>query len=825
MNFDSIKPQHSPVNRQVREEVWSLSETLVRDLRGEALTFIALIFEMYQRVAVLLQILLLLRRGAHSEKEECLKTIVNSCADCIRSGPFCMWCKQPNFTKTGEPDATRCDTWSLLAEKGCLESNIISPKSHHIPVEDRPLSKATPSQQPVQLRPQEVKLALRPGLPYTFQFNFKRAEDYPVDLYYLMDLSYSMKDDLLKVKRLGRDLWTALGKTTSRARIGFGAFVDKTVLPFTDTNQKKLKKPCPEEEQYCQPPFGYRHVLNLTDKYDLFNEMVASQHISGNLDPPEGSLDAIMQAAVCGDKIGWGNSTRLLVLTTDAGFHMAGDGKLGSILLPNDCECHLDENLMYSKSNKLDYPSVGQVARKLAENNIQPIFAVTSNMEQIYRKLKEIIPKSEVGVLSDDSSNVVTLIENAYKSLSSNVIVTHEALPQHVTVTYTSNCANGHQPSPQGTCDNVGLDKEVEFNVTVTAKQCIDETSFLIGALGFTEKMKVSLTTQCNCECDEPKNASHPGCNGHGQIVCGMCSCNAGYLGQRCECHVGDKDESHLRAACQKDNGTECSGLGECVCGVCQCHTSEDGKTIYGKYCECDDKSCEVHHNKLCGGHGKCDCGTCKCDQGYQGSACQCEKSTKSCTPTNASQVCYGRGDCLCNMCQCKEGYKPPFCKECPGCPSPCAAAASCIECLGFQTGPLSKNCSESCSHIQHKMVDKLMKRHTSKKHCKERDVENCWMVFTMEEQDGFNSYMAEIQTERECPEPPNVARIIGGAFMGVALVGIIILAIIKAIIYMRDRKEYKKFLKEQQKSRWKNANPLFSAATTTVQNPFFSGE
>lgn len=32
-----------------------------------------------------------------------------------------------------------------------------------------------------------------------------------------------------------------------------------------------------------------------------------------------------------------------------------------------------------------DYPSVGQVATKLAENNIQTIFAVTKRVEYVYK--------------------------------------------------------------------------------------------------------------------------------------------------------------------------------------------------------------------------------------------------------------------------------------------------------------------------------------------------------------------------------------------------------------------------------------------------------
>lgn len=49
---------------------------------------------------------------------------------------------------------------------------------------------------------------------------FKRAEDYPIDLYYLMDLSYSMKDDLENVKNLGTSLMLEMSKITSDFRIG-----------------------------------------------------------------------------------------------------------------------------------------------------------------------------------------------------------------------------------------------------------------------------------------------------------------------------------------------------------------------------------------------------------------------------------------------------------------------------------------------------------------------------------------------------------------------------------------------------------------------------
>lgn len=73
----------------------------------------------------------------------------------------------------------------------------------------------------------------------------KQVEDYPVDLYYLMDLSYSMKDDLARLQTLGNQLAEAMGRTTSKLRMGFGAFVDKTMSPYMYTYpQEMVENPC-----------------------------------------------------------------------------------------------------------------------------------------------------------------------------------------------------------------------------------------------------------------------------------------------------------------------------------------------------------------------------------------------------------------------------------------------------------------------------------------------------------------------------------------------------------------------------------------------------
>lgn len=72
------------------------------------------------------------------------------------------------------------------------------------------------------------------------------------------------------------------------------------MLPFVNTHPEKLKNPCPNKDTKCQPPFAFKHILSLTDNAKQFENEVGKQFISGNLDAPEGGLDAMMQAAVCG---------------------------------------------------------------------------------------------------------------------------------------------------------------------------------------------------------------------------------------------------------------------------------------------------------------------------------------------------------------------------------------------------------------------------------------------------------------------------------------------------------------------------------------------
>ena len=54
-------------------------------------------------------------------------------------------------------------------------------------------------------------------------------------------------------------------------------------------------------------------------------------------------------------------SRKIVVYVSDAGIHIAGDGKLAGLVNPNDGECALDRDGYYRRAELQDYPTIEQV--------------------------------------------------------------------------------------------------------------------------------------------------------------------------------------------------------------------------------------------------------------------------------------------------------------------------------------------------------------------------------------------------------------------------------------------------------------------------------
>uniref|UniRef100_A0A8C2Z6K6 Integrin beta n=1 Tax=Cyclopterus lumpus TaxID=8103 RepID=A0A8C2Z6K6_CYCLU len=724
----------------------------------------------------------------------CMSGSATSCEECLLIHPSCAWCAQEEFGR-GRSLTSRCDFSQNLQKRGCDARLIEFPTSSISVLQNMPLSsKGSGSTQydVVQIMPQKISVSLRPGDQTWFGLQVRQVEDYPVDLYYLMDLSLSMKDDLDTIRNLGTKLALEMGKLTSNFRLGFGSFVDKNMSPFSYTAPKYQENPCNGYKLFpnCVPTFGFRNILSLTDKVDRFNEEVQKQMVSRNRDAPEGGFDAILQAAVCKEEIGWRKEAyHLLVFATDDVPHLALDGRLGGLVQPHDGRCHLDNQNEYSGSTKMDYPSLALLGEKLAENNIFLIFAVTKRLYVIYKNIRS---KVELSVWDH---------------------------PEDIGLSFTATCQDGKPLPGLRKCADLKIGDTVSFNVSVEARSCPPrgaDRSFTIKPVGFKDRLEVTVDYRCDCGCSRKAQTNSSICSATGTYNCGTCHCEPGYLGARCECQEGEASSVYL-SACREAEGKQiCSGRGECSCNQCLCYESEFGK-IYGGYCECDDFTCARHKGILCSGHGECHCGECKCHAGYVGDNCNCSTETSACVADDG-QMCSGRGGCVCGRCLCTEpGAFGDTCEKCPTCPDACGTKRECIECRLFNSGRLADNqtCQRLCKD-EIITVEALDTEDPGSVLCLYKTDTDCVMKFTYSEHASGRSVLTALK-EPECGGGPDAPMVLLAVVGSILLVGVVLLAVWKLAITVHDRREFARFQSARSRARYEMAsNPLYKQPVST---------
>ncbi|XP_051243745.1 integrin beta-3a [Dicentrarchus labrax] len=760
----------------------------------------------------------------------CTSRGVTTCQQCLAVHPSCAWCSQEEFGKGGS-GASRCDLKENLLNVGCSNSALEFPSSTLTIQEDTPLSdKASGTADDVtQIKPQKLHIVLRPGDAKRFTVSVKQVEDYPVDLYYLMDLSYSMKDDLVRLRTLGNELAVTMGRTTSNLRMGFGAFVDKTTSPYMYTYPPEaVENPCYGIGDQCQAQFGFKNVLSLTEKVARFTEEVEKQKVSRNRDAPEGGFDAVMQAVVCKEKIGWrADASHLLVFTTDAKSHIALDGRIAGIVQPNDGQCHLDNENTYNKATVLDYPSLALMTEKMSENNINLIFAVTSYVVPLYKNYSQLIPGTTVGMLSDDSGNVIQLIEEAYAKIRSKVELELLGVPEELNLSFNATCLKGEVTPGLKSCSGLKIGDTVSFSVEAQLRGCPKEKhrTFTIKPRGFKDSLEVTVDFACGCNCEAKAEANSSLCSkGNGTYECGVCQCHQGRLGPRCECSVEDYSPSDDVNCISQTGGQICSRRGDCLCGQCSCHANEFGQ-VWGKYCECDDFNCLRFKGALCSAHGKCNCGFCQCDAGWEGENCNCTTRKDTCT-SSIGLLCTGRGNCECGVCQCTQpGAYGATCEKCPTCPDSCTIKQHCVECQHFKRGQYTED--NSCSRIckdEIKVVDELGFHAKNAVNCSYKDVNDCVEHFQYYEDESGKSILFVVK-EPECPEGADVLVVLLAVAGAILLLGLVGLLIWKLLVTIHDRREFAKFEEERAKAKWDTANnPLYKGATSTFTNVTYRG-
>ncbi|KAM9597476.1 integrin beta-4 isoform 1-T1 [Trichechus inunguis] len=679
----------------------------------------------------------------------CKKAQVKSCTECIRVGKDCAYCTDQMFKER------RCNTQAELLAAGCRQESVVFMESSFEITEETHIDTTLKRS---QVSPQGLRVWLRPGEERHFEFEVFEPLESPVDLYILMDFSNSMSDDLANLKQMGHNLAQVLRQLTSDYTIGFGKFVDKVSVPQTDMRPEKLKEPWPNSD----PPFSFKNVISLTQDVEEFRSKLQGERISGNLDAPEGGFDAILQTAVCTRDIGWRpDSTHLLVFSTESAFHYEADGAnvLAGIMSRNDEECHLDASGTYTQYKMQDYPSVPTLVRLLGKHNIIPIFAVTNYSYSYYEKLHTYFPVSSLGVLQEDSSNIVDLLQEAFEAIRSNLDIRALDSPRGLRTEITSKMfpktetGSFHIRRGEVGTYNVQLRAIEEVNgMHVCQLPAEDQRGNIHLKPSFSDGLRMDVGIICDvCTCELQKEVRSPLCSFNGDFTCGHCVCSEGWSGKTCNCSTGSLSD---KQPCLREGEDEpCSGRGECQCGRCVCY----GEGRYeGQFCEYDNLQCPRTSGFLCNDRGHCTMGQCVCEPGWTGPGCDCPLSNATCTDSNGG-ICNGRGHCECGRCHCNQQslYTDTTCEINYSAIrlGLCEDMRSCVQCQAWGTGEKKGRPCEECS-FKVKMVDELKKAEDVVEYCSFRDEDDdCTYSYTVEGDStpGPNTTVL-VHNRKDCP-------------------------------------------------------------------------
>lgn len=763
----------------------------------------------------------------------------NNCSECITSGEDCAWCSDRNFTLQRLEDS-RCGSESELMSKNC--SKIENPKTTEDTfkridniVTDGASGNGTDA---VQIQPQKMHVRIRPkGKGHNITVTFRPANNFPVDLYFLFDVSFTMKTYIQDLAHLAQELARDIGNISTNYRMGFGTFQDKVILPFTNTHPAVILNPC----SGCSKAFSFRHELELTQDLSAFTNTVQRANFTGNIDAVEGGFDALMQIIAC-SSVGWReNSRQIIIFASDERMHFAGDGKLAGIIKPNDGKCHLvnNENVM---AEKQDYPSVGQISHALDQTKKFVIFAISK--DATYRDFLAInrsIPRSTVEKLelsSTSQSSILSIVRNKYREMTKGVRLTSSPTPDYVKVNIAANHPNA---GPEGSV-KLNIGESVTFSVTVSVEKCPErpqdrtQTVIISPSDFLKDTLNVTLEIICDCDCQKT-DSSVPAqeCHyGNGSIMCGICSCFPGRLGERCECNseglgeVSVSDANCIDPRAGNKTAVKCSGFGRCKCGVCDCDHQRSGR-----FCECNDAFCPTNRNGLvCSGNGACKCERCECKQNFTGDICECPVGNDHCfaAPSAAqsgaqvAKVCSGHGNCTCGECVCEEGYTGRHCQICYQCGKSICEVSNYDQCAICHVLPEQQKCPDDCPNVEIVQEVLIQDEVSGQENCKSWRSEECHVRYVVRNP-GVNATIL-VEQSQVCTEGPDLLIIVLGVVGGVVGVGLILLLLVKLLTTLFDRLEYQHFLKELQSPKWaKQNNPIYVKATTTYHNPALNKE
>ncbi len=368
--------------------------------------------------------------------------------------------------------------------------------------------------------PSVVDIYLEPDDSVTFRVEVDPYSATSLDVFLLNDVSGSFNDDLPNVSAAVPGLVGGLSNIVNNVQFGLGSFSDKPIFPFggwIDTNGDGYLNE-------TVPDYPYQTELGLTNNVNALQAAVNGLDIRWGLDLPESQLEALMQVALRSKtELGFRDDAfKTVVLQTDAPFHYAGDpyrtdangnpytyyvrdgaGNLvgRDTLNPNNGDTVFDP--------WEEYPAIAQVRDALIDASIVPIFAVTQEVRSYYDNLVAQWGFGEVVILSSNSDNLVSAIEEGISNALNDVTLVVE----DDDFDYVRQVASDATGTKEGTDFNVPLGDTAKFDVTVEDRSgdgLTGNDTLRLTALGYGHTT-VNVTVPKPSPSPNPKKAPEPG--------------------------------------------------------------------------------------------------------------------------------------------------------------------------------------------------------------------------------------------------------------------------------------------------------------------------
>ncbi|XP_057655948.1 integrin beta-3-like isoform X4 [Diorhabda carinulata] len=499
----------------------------------------------------------------------------DTCDSCIQAHYCCHFCFDNKYTER------KCNTKNNLLSLQCPIDKIEENFENTVEiVEDNPFSIITENanlEEIVQIKPQKMHLKLRKGAPFNLTFKYRPAENYPLDLYYLGDLSLSMSENMKIFKSLGKDLPRNLSQLTENYKLAYGTFVDKPGMPFYFTDKKSLENPCYNSGVSCEKGYLFKHWLDFTQDSEAFLKKV----------------NIIFAVKTRTKLYYYTNMTSQLL----KGFAYVGELEEHSqniLELIKEGFYNFAETVSFYVNTTLheylDVQLFGDCENRGVFNATSICYGVTNDPVQfkIQITLKDLPSGKRNDVLEIEEKNINEKLQLSLEFIGNCQCTGYENLENKT-------CIHGDLRCGRCECEN-------NWSGETCSEECNDFDTV-------------------NCRFFDKNGEGSKICNGNGECECGKCNCEPSYTGKYCEYQCPSRRINRELVICGG------SSKGKCFEGKCLCHQGFTGEDCS---CSTSQRDCVFEGMEICSGHGRCDCNKCSCFAGSIGGYCERNQNNTS---------------------------------------------------------------------------------------------------------------------------------------------------------------------------------------------------